>query len=148
VLVVRGALGLWQVPGADAEVARRVEEAPPGELIGLAEQQGGGACRARPCHRGGDPLRDGGHVFLAGKVGAAVVRYQPGRAERDEVPRGVEHLGGQAVERVQVADRVGKHGRGPAVAGELGQPGGAERRLVVQVIDDLDDGVHVLAPAV
>ena len=96
---------------------------------------------ARAGHRRGDALGDGRHVVWAGEVGAAVVRDEPGRAERDQVARGVEHLGGQAVGRVQVADRVGEHGGGPGVAGELGQPGGAERRLVVQVVDDLDDGV-------
>ncbi len=54
------------------------------------------------------------------------------------MPRGVKHLGGQAADRVQVADRVAEHGGDPRVTGELGQPGGAERRLVVQVVDDLD----------
>ena len=150
-LVVRGAsnhgaFGLWQVPGADAEVAGRVEDAPPGEFLGFAEQQGGGAGRARACHRRCDAFGGGRHVFLAGEVGAAVVRDEPGRAERYEAPRGVEHLDGQAVDRVQVANGVREHGRGPGVAGEFGEPGGAERRLAFQVIDDLDDGVHAEVP--
>ena len=66
---------------------------------------------------------------------------EPGRAERDQVARGVEHLGGRAVGRVQVPDRVGEDGGGPRVAGELGQPGRVGGGLVLQVVHDLDDGL-------
>ena len=75
------------------------------------------------------------------------MRDQPRRAERDQVPRRVEDLGGEAVDRFQVPDGVGQHGGHAGAGGELRQPRRAERAVRLQVVHDLDGHLSVPAPA-
>ena len=141
--LVRVAVRLRQVVSADAQVTGRIQDASFGELGGGLEEAVFPAV-----HRGGDALGDRRHVGGTGEVRPAVVRLELGRAERDQVPGRVKHLGGQAVGRVQVPDGVGQHGLRPGFRGEVRHPRGADGALAVQVVDDLDGGVVLLTPAV
>ena len=136
----------WQVVSADAEVAEGVEGALVGEFGGRAEHPGDGVRLVRGAHGCADAFGDRDHVGLAGQVGAAVLRDEPGRAERDQVTRGVEHLRGPAVGRVQVPDGVGEHGGCSRFRGELRHPRGAERPAQIQVVHYLDDDIGGAVP--
>jgi hypothetical protein len=85
-LLGRGAEGLGQVMGADAEVANWIKDTPGGQFRRGDEQPGGGPGRAWSAittgHLRGDALGDLGHLGGAGQVGAAIMRKKPRRAER------------------------------------------------------------------
>ena len=143
----RAALRFREMPVADAQVGARVEGAARRQVGGGPQEAEGGAPGARDAHGGGHASGGDRHVGGAGQVGAAVVRDQPRRAERDQAPRRVEDLGGEAVDRVQVPDGVGQHGGHAGAGGELRQPRRAERAVRLQVVHDLDGHLSVLAPA-
>jgi hypothetical protein len=69
------------------------------------------------------------------------------RAERDEMPRRVQHLRRRRVGGVQVPDGVSEDGGDVLVTGQSGHPRGAGRAAVLKGVDDLDDRLAVSVPA-
>jgi hypothetical protein len=153
----RAAGGLWHEPAAQAQIALGVEGAPLGQHRGRVQQSRHRGVAGAPIARGtaapgittggaADPRRDRGHVIAAGQVGAGVAPGQVTLAERGQLPGRVEHLGHGGVGRVEVADRVGEHGRDPGLAGQPQHPGRAVGASAGAVVGDLDDHLTVLPP--